>query len=248
MKAKKINILGIWLDMVDLNKAVDIAKDFIISEGAKAIVTPNAEIIMAAQKNEKLREALNAADLSFPDGIGVVIASKYLGTPLSERTAGFDLMMEIIRIAHKMGLSIFLLGGKPGVADEAARNIQRKFPGIKIAGTNHGYFSEDEEKIIIENINKSKPDVLLVAMGAPKQELFIIRYKNVMKTKIAMGVGGSLDVLSGRVKRAPVLLQKAGLEWFYRLVTQPSRIRRMGALPMFIFKVILSKGKGRNAL
>jgi len=248
MKSKKLDILGVFLDKVDLSQAVNIIKDFIITEGTKAIVTPNAEIIMAARKNKRLRDALNAADLCFPDGIGVVLASKYLGNPLSERTAGFDLMMEIIKVAQEKGLSIFLLGGKPGVADEAAKNIQTKYPGIKIAGTHHGYFSEHEEKIIIENINKCAPDVLLVAMGAPKQELFIMKYKSALRIKIAMGVGGSFDVLSGRVRRAPVLLQKVGLEWFYRLATQPSRIKRMGALPLFIFKVILSKGKRMNEL
>lgn len=243
MKPDKIDILGISLHMVSLCEAANIVKDFISTEGAKVIVTPNAEIIMQAQRNEELRQALNGSDLCFPDGIGVVLASKFLGKPLYERTAGYDLMMEILKIADEKALSVFLLGGKPQVADEAARKIKQNFSGIKIAGTHHGYFKKNEEAMIVERINNANPDVLIAAMGAPKQELFMMRYRNVLKSRVAIGVGGSLDVLSGNVKRAPEFMQKAGLEWFYRLVTQPTRIKRMSKLPLFILKVLLSKGK-----
>jgi N-acetylglucosaminyldiphosphoundecaprenol N-acetyl-beta-D-mannosaminyltransferase len=217
--------------------------DFLESPGAKIVVTPNAEIIMAAQRDKKLKDAISGADLCFPDGIGVVLASRLLGRPLGQRTAGFDLMMELLREAGDKKLSIFLLGGKPGVAEDAAANIKKKFSGIKIVGTHHGYFSESGEEKVVDIINKASPDILFVAMGAPKQEIFMAKNRDKLRCRVAMGVGGSLDVLSGKVRRAPAFMQKAGLEWFYRLITQPSRIRRMSVLPLFLLKVIFSKGK-----
>lgn len=239
----KIDILGILLDRVDYEKASQRVMEFLETPGAKIVVTPNAEIIMAAQKDERLKAAINGADLSLPDGIGVVLASKLLGCPLEERTTGFDLMMRLLKMAEERGYSVFLLGAKPGVAEEAARNIKKRFPGIKIAGTHHGYFDEAGEEKVVGIINEARPDLLFVAMGAPKQELFMARNRDKLNCRVAMGVGGSLDVLSGKVRRAPALMQKAGLEWLYRLLTQPSRFRRMGALPMFLVKVIFNRRK-----
>jgi N-acetylglucosaminyldiphosphoundecaprenol N-acetyl-beta-D-mannosaminyltransferase len=238
---QKIKIMGILLDRVDYDRALQKIERFLETGGPGVIVTPNAEIIMAARKNEKLKEAVNGADLCFPDGIGVVLAARIIGKSLYGRTAGFDLMTQMLDMAARRNLSVFLLGGKPGVAEEAAGNIKVKFPGIKIAGTHHGYFDENEEGEIIDMINKSGAHILLVAMGAPRQEIFMMKNRNRLHCNIAMGVGGSLDVLAGRVRRAPVFMQKAGLEWFYRLVTQPRRIKRMSVLPIFILEVILYK-------
>lgn len=246
----KINILGIVLDRLDYDEAVNRVEAFLESQGLKTIVTPNAEIIMAAQTDEELKNAVNSADLRFPDGIGVVLASKIIGKPLCGRTAGYDLMERILDMASRRNLSVFLLGGKPKVADEASANIKVRFLGIKIAGTHHGYFNDSEEKVIVDMINKSNADILLVAMGAPRQEFFMSKNRLGLRCSIAMGVGGSLDVLAGRVRRAPVIMQKAGLEWLYRLLTQPSRIKRMSVLPLFLIKVMLNKfGQfGRKAL
>ncbi|MDN5331894.1 MAG: N-acetylglucosaminyldiphosphoundecaprenol N-acetyl-beta-D-mannosaminyltransferase [Tepidanaerobacteraceae bacterium] len=238
---ERIAILGVYLNSVNYEIAIKKVIEFTKSDGLKIIVTPNAEIIMAAQKDKKLKDAINSADLSLPDGIGVVLASKILGKPLEQRTTGFDLMMMILEKARDEGLSIFLLGGKPGVAEGAAENIKKKFPGIEIAGVHHGYFDESEENEVIGMINEASPDILFVAMGAPKQELFMTRNRRKLRCKVAMGVGGSLDVLSGKVRRAPKIMQNAGLEWLYRLITQPSRFRRMSVLPLFLLKVIFHR-------
>lgn len=235
---ERMNILGVLLDQTDYQKAYRQTERFLDSSGNKVIVTPNAEIVMAAQKNPELRAALNSADLCLPDGIGVVIASKILGKPLAERTTGFDFMMKLLELANKRSLSLFLLGGKPEVAEKAGEKISSMFPNVKIVGVHHGYFSENEEEAIIDSINHAKPDILLVAMGCPKQEIFMIKNKSKMQFKIAMGVGGSFDVLSGNVQRAPQFVQNIGLEWLYRLIMQPSRLKRVGALPIFLVKVI----------
>ncbi|HHW03878.1 MAG TPA: WecB/TagA/CpsF family glycosyltransferase [Thermoanaerobacterales bacterium] len=238
---QKIKILGTILDRVDYDGALRKIEGFLKNSGTAVIVTPNAEIIMAAKKNEALKGAVNGADLRFPDGIGVMLASRIIGNPLFGRTAGFDLMMKMLEMAARRNLSVFLLGGKPGVAEDAASNIKARFPGIIIAGAHHGYFDESSEGRIIEMINGSGARILLVAMGAPKQEIFMIRNREKLKCSVAMGVGGSLDVLAGRVHRAPVFMQKAGLEWLYRLVTQPKRIKRMSVLPLFLVEVMLDR-------
>ncbi|GAQ25058.1 MULTISPECIES: WecB/TagA/CpsF family glycosyltransferase [Tepidanaerobacter] len=235
---ERMNILGVLLDQTDYQKAYRQAERFLDSSGNKVIVTPNAEIIMAAQKNPELRAALNSADLCLPDGIGVVIASKILGKPLAERTTGFDFMMKLLELANKKSLSLFLLGGKPEVAEKAGEKICSMFPNVEIVGCHDGYFGENEEIEVVNLINHTKPDILLVAMGCPKQEIFMIKNKNKMQFKIAMGVGGSFDVLSGNVQRAPQFVQNIGLEWLYRLIMQPSRLKRVGALPAFLVKVI----------
>lgn len=239
----KVEILNIFLDKVDYDDALDRVRDFLKAKETKIIVTPNAEIIMDAQKDSNYREIINSADMVLPDGIGVVLAAKILGNPLKTRTTGFDMMIKILQEANKNHNSIYLLGGKPGVADKAADKIKTKLSSIDIVGTSHGYFSEVEEENIVEKINKASPDFLFVAMGAPKQEFFMAKHKTRLGCKVAMGVGGSLDVISGNVKRAPVFMQKAGLEWLYRLIKQPSRIKRIGALPKFLIKVLITGRK-----
>jgi N-acetylglucosaminyldiphosphoundecaprenol N-acetyl-beta-D-mannosaminyltransferase len=236
----KIEILGVYLNSISYGEAIEIIKFYIKSKSAGIVVTPNAEIIMRAQTAGDLKRAINTADISFPDGIGIVIASKILKTPLSGRTAGYDLLMKMLQLAQKDKLSVFLLGGVQGVAQEAANIISRRYPNIQICGAEHGYFDESDEEQLLDDINKKAPDILIVGMGAPKQELFMTKYRSVLKCGIAIGVGGSLDVISGRVRRAPVFMQKAGLEWLYRLITQPARIKRMGVLPLFLLKAMFS--------
>jgi len=238
---ERINIFGVLLDHIDYNKACQRVEQFLQYYGSKVIVTPNAEIIMNARNNKDFIKVLNKADICLPDGIGVVIASRILGKPLAERTTGFDFMMKILKMAEKQDLSVFLLGGKPGVARKAAAQLKGMFPGINIAGTHHGYFKEEDEHKIIDIINDKKPDILLVAMGYPKQEKFMIESKQKLKFRVAMGVGGSFDVLSGNVSRAPVFMQKAGLEWLFRFITQPWRFKRMTVLPLFLIEVIIHR-------
>jgi N-acetylglucosaminyldiphosphoundecaprenol N-acetyl-beta-D-mannosaminyltransferase len=161
--------------------------------------------------------------------------------PLRERVTGIDLLEDILSQLNRTGQSIYLLGSKPGISERAAEEMIKQYPNLKIAGTYHGYFTKDEETEIIEQINRVSPDCLCVALGSPKQERFIYKYRGLLKTKVAIGVGGSLDVWAGELKRAPDFYRKFGLEWLYRLIQQPSRYKRMAALPVFMIKIILKR-------
>jgi N-acetylglucosaminyldiphosphoundecaprenol N-acetyl-beta-D-mannosaminyltransferase len=240
----KLYIFGIPIHRVDMRKAVEILKEYLKEDRIHLVATPNAEIIMMAQEDEEYKEILNETDLNVPDGSGVVFASKVFNKPLKERVAGFDLMMEFIRWAAFHDVSIYLLGAKPEVVESAKSNLERSYPSIKIVGVHHGYFDEKEEGKVIEDINAKSPDVLFVALGAPKQEKWIYKNKDKLKVKIAMGVGGSFDVIAGKAKRAPVIYRRLGLEWLYRLIKEPWRYKRMMALPKFAFKVIFARLKG----
>ena len=231
---EKIEILGIKIDNVNMDEAADMLEEYLSVDTCSTVFTPNSEILVEAVKDREFEGILNKGDLVIPDGIGVVIASKFYGTPFKERVAGFDLMIRLMEIANLRGSSIYLLGGKEGVAEEAAIKLTERYSGLKIAGTGNGYFGTDSEEKIIQDINSCNADILLAALGAPKQEKFIYKHREELKVKIAMGIGGSLDILAGRSKRAPVFYQKAGLEWFYRLIKEPKRIIRMMRLPKFI--------------
>ncbi|WP_334302865.1 WecB/TagA/CpsF family glycosyltransferase [Tepidibacter aestuarii] len=246
---ERINILGVPVHKVDMNEALNASSNFFDRDKKSVIVTPNSEIVMMAKDDEKFLNIIKEADLVIPDGIGLVIASKIIKNPLTERVTGIDLMENILNYCNENNKSIFILGGKPGVADKAVENIVKKYPNIKNSGAHHGYFKghhighegHDEEKEVIRKINEIKPDILFVAFGAPKQELWIQRYKDEVDTSVFMGVGGSVDVYAGEVKRAPEVYQKFGLEWFYRLVKEPWRYKRMMLLPKFIVQVIVKK-------
>lgn len=244
-----IKIFGTRVDKVSLDEAVNIVDEFLKKEGAKTIYTPNTEIIMEAREDENLKKILNNGDLIIPDGIGLIYASKIKKKPLKGRVTGFDLSMKMLEIANENGYSLFLLGGKEGVSKEAGENILKKYPNIKIAGYNNGYFKgahigypgHKEEIEVIEKINASNPDILFVGFGAPKQEKWMDLYKDKLNCKVLIGNGGTMDILAGKVKRAPEIYQKLGLEWFYRLVKEPSRIKRQMVLPKFMLKIIFGK-------
>ncbi|WAM33360.1 polysaccharide pyruvyl transferase CsaB [Caldicellulosiruptor morganii] len=240
-KKDSINILGVRIDCVNFRKAKEKCLEFLNSSSPHIVFTPNVEMIMLAQKDEKFKKILNSGDLNVPDGIGVVWASKYFGERLFERVTGFDLMMSLMPELEKHKKRVFLLGAKPSVAERAGENLLKTFKNLIICGTHHGYFSQEENEKVIDIINSSKTDVLFVAMGMKKQEEWIYKNRKKLNCKLIMGVGGSLDVLSGEVKRAPIIFQKLGLEWFYRLITQPWRFRRMLALPKFVLVVLKTK-------
>lgn len=231
---KKVEIVGIKIDNVNMDEAVGLLTEYLDSDMCNMVFTPNSEILLEAVRDREFERILNCGQLVVPDGIGVVIASRFYGTPVKERVAGFDLMTRLMSIADSRGSSVYLLGGKEGVAEEAAIKLTESYGNLRIAGTRNGYFEEDSEDNIINEINSSNADILLAALGAPKQEKFIYKHKDKLKVKIAMGVGGSLDVLAGKVKRAPKFYQKAGLEWFYRLLKEPGRIIRVMRIPKFI--------------
>ncbi|HOQ36902.1 MAG TPA: WecB/TagA/CpsF family glycosyltransferase [Acetivibrio sp.] len=231
------DILGIPVDNVSMDEALSKVKNFLGENRFHSVYTPNSEIMMAARRDPELKKLLCEADLLVPDGAGVVLASKILGRPLKERVAGFDLTNRLFDIAKESKTSFFFFGGKPGVAEEAVNNLLSRNINIEVKGIRNGYFSEDEEDEIINQINSSGADVLLVALGAPKQEKWIHKNRDKLKVKVCIGVGGTFDVLAGRATRAPKFFQEHGLEWLYRLYKEPWRFIRMMDLPRFILLV-----------
>jgi N-acetylglucosaminyldiphosphoundecaprenol N-acetyl-beta-D-mannosaminyltransferase len=233
-----INILGVNLDNVTINSAYDRIIDFLKGEGVCVVYTPNSEMIMSAYEQKNLMDVLNSSDLSVPDGIGVVYASRILKKPLKERVAGFDLAKLLLSKIPNTEYSVFLFGGAHGVADKAKENLEIDYPGIKIVGLHNGYFDVSEEDKIINEINESQADILFVFLGFPKQEHWINRNKDKLNVKVCMGLGGSLDIFAGQVKRAPYIYRRLGIEWLYRLIREPKRYKRMLALPKFGVTVI----------
>ncbi|MCL2201130.1 MAG: WecB/TagA/CpsF family glycosyltransferase [Oscillospiraceae bacterium] len=236
----RVNVLGIGFDNLSLEQSATLAFDKITSKEKTYAVTPNPEIVWLSRRNEALRSAINSAGLVLPDGIGVIYGAKILGTPLSHgRVPGIDFAAALFCKMAKAGLSVFLMGAKPGVAATAGENLAKTYPGLIIAGTADGYFTDSAP--IIEKINSSRPDLLLVCLGAPKQELWMAENLEKLDVPLCAGLGGSLDVFAGNVKRAPVFFQKAGLEWLYRIFKEPKRLARSVSLPLFILRVIVKR-------
>lgn len=238
----RINILGVQVDMVTIPEAADKIVEFLSEDKLHTVYTPNSEIIMEAYRDKAFSKVLNEADLLTADGIGVVYASKYLKKPLRERAAGYDIARLLLQKLNYTDHKLFLFGGKPGVAELAMENMKKDYPQLNIVGTRNGYFSEEDEDEIISQINESGADILFVCLGAPRQEKWIYEHKDKLKVKVAMGVGGSIDVFAGTVQRAPEIFCKTGLEWFYRLMKEPWRAKRMTDLPKFALTV-LKEGK-----
>lgn len=234
-------IFGVKIDNLDLEEAYQKFITMVQSERTSMIFTPNTEMVMAARKDLDFKDVLISGDLVIPDGIGLIYASKVHKLGLKERVPGIELMEKILGYCNKTRKSVYVLGSKPGIAEKACKNIESEFSKIKIAGFHHGYFSEDDEYKIIDKINEVQPDVLFVALGMGKQEKWIYKHRKILNTKVAIGVGGSIDVWSGNVKRAPKFFQKAGLEWLYRLLREPSRFFRMLVLPKFMIKVFTTR-------
>ena len=240
------HILGVKFNNVSHVEAVGLLECFLEEDKCHTVFTPNPEIVMAARKDPEFMKILNEADLVVPGGIGVVIASKFSKDKLKERVAGYDLVQGIFSKIKNQNCTVYFFGGAPGVALDAKQKMEKVHRGIKISGVSDGYFDEEKEKLIIADIKDKKPDILLVGLGAPKQEKWIYKYKDELPVKICIGVGGSFDGMSGKVKRAPNIFIKLGLEWFYRLLRQPTRFFRMLKLPLFLLVVIKEKLFGKN--
>lgn len=241
MKVKKVNILGVYFDAITMKEAVKRVIGFLNEEYLHTVFTCNPEIVMEAKNNESFLSIINKGDLVVADGIGVVIGSRILKHPLPERVAGYDLVQNVLNIIKDSDKKVYFFGAAPGVAKKAADNMIKKYPGLQIVGSHDGYFDEEEEKKILEEIRSLQPDLLLIGLGAPKQEKWIFTNKDQLNIKVAIGVGGSFDVMSGQIKRAPKLFIKLGLEWFYRLITQPTRFKRMMRLPIFLVDVFIHR-------
>ena len=239
---EKVNILGVNVDKTTHSEAVAKILRMLSEPGDHAVFTPNSEIILMAYKDPEFCEILNSADLLTADGIGVVYASKILRNPVPERVAGYDMACSVIDEIAKSGHRLYLFGGKPGIAEQAQKNLKEIYPLLNIVGTHDGYFAPEDEDAIIDDINAKHTDLLFVCLGAPKQERWIDANRSRLTCHVMMGIGGSLDVFAGTVERAPEIWCKLGLEWFYRLIKEPWRIGRMMALPKFGLTVLF-RGK-----
>jgi len=237
----RINVLGVGFDNLTMAEAVAEGMRLVCSEGMHYVVTPNPEIVEVCRENPEAMEAVNGADLVLADGIGVVKGAAMLGTPLKGRVPGIEFASALMEKMAREGKSLFLLGAKPGVADQAAENLKVKYPGLVIAGTHDGYFKDDAP--VVEAVQKSGADVVFVCLGAPKQEFWMRKNGAATGAHLLCGLGGSLDVFAGVVERAPKFWSDHGLEWFYRLCKEPRRIGRMMKLPLFLVHVNQEKRK-----
>ncbi|MCL6451770.1 MAG: WecB/TagA/CpsF family glycosyltransferase [Acetobacteraceae bacterium] len=237
MAPMRLHILGVPVDAVDLEEAAATVEGFCDRGGPHLVLTPNPEMVMRAQRHGALREALARADLNLADGVGVVWAARLLGLPLRRRVTGADLVVRLL--SQGAGRRRFyFLGARPGVAEEAARRARARHPGLEVCGTHHGYFSPHEEPRVVEGIRRASPHILVVGMGSPRQEEFLLRHLEELRVPVAVAVGGTLDVLAGSARRAPALLRRLGLEWLWRLAGDPRRWRRGLALPRFAGAVL----------
>ena len=246
---QKIDIRGIPVDNVNLDEAFSAVLSYTKSDEFHMICTPNAEIVQLCIDDADAAALIRRSDLIIPDGAGVVLASKILGTPLKAKTPGCELGERIAKEAGTHGLRVYFLGGKPGIAELAEEKLREKYPDFKTVGTHDGYFKKDGEEndAVIAAINEAAPNVLFVCLGVPAQEKWIdARRDRLPPVRAALGLGGSLDSYAGTMKRAPKIFIKLNLEWFYRLCCQPSRIGRMMKLPKFVFGTLLYRLTGKN--
>lgn len=239
--AERVNILGVDVDAVTMAEAVDVVRRAMDTRAGVMVATANAEMLMRATHDEELRHILNASALVVPDGAGTVWAARHLGHAMPERVAGYDLAQELLRCAPAEGRCVYFFGSAPGVAEKAKAKAEQLYPGIEIVGVRNGFFSPADNAAIIAEIRAARPDLLLVALGVPKQEKWIAAHLAELDVPVAIGVGGTLDVMAGVMKRAPHWMQRAKLEWLFRGLMQPKRAGRLLALPKFVLKVHASR-------
>lgn len=242
MGPEKETFLGIPADVVTRSEAARRILAMLAESHAHFVASVNPEICVAARRNPELRRVLLSAHLSTPDGVGIVLSSRLRGGRIRERVTGIDLMRDLIQAAAEEGHSVFLYGAARGVAAEAANNLQKDFPGLIVAGTHHGFVSPPEEAEVARIIASSGARLVFVGTGSPRQEMFAAKHGEATGARVLMVVGGSFDVLSGRLRRAPRICQTLGLEWLYRLYQQPHRLQRALVLPRFLY---LSLKEGR---
>lgn len=238
MNVKRIELLGVPVDCVSMDTAIDWAESMIKGDHPCTILAVNPEKVMRAQRDSILLDQLRSANLLIPDGIGVVLGARLLGLGHAERVPGAELMPKLCERAAAKGYTVFLFGASTEVNQQAVAALRDLYPGIRIVGSQHGYVKEKEMPSLIARINECQPDLLFVALGSPHQELWMYRYLPHLKVKVCQGVGGTFDVIAGRVRRAPKLFRSLHLEWFYRLASNPSRIRRQTALPIFAYRIL----------
>jgi N-acetylglucosaminyldiphosphoundecaprenol N-acetyl-beta-D-mannosaminyltransferase len=238
---RRVRVLGVGIHNCDEAEAVESIEAFLHEGPARLhqVCTVNPEFVMEARRNPAFRRLLNSVDLATPDGAGIIAAGRLLRRPFKGRATGVALVGHLAELSAREGYSLFLLGAAVGVADEAARELERRYPGVKIAGMYSGSPRDEDWPDILSLLEDSEPDILLVAYGAPRQDLWIDAHKAEMpgSVRLAMGVGGVFDYLSGRARLAPPVVRRVGLEWLYRLATQPWRWKRI--LRVFAFGALV---------
>ena len=244
MKPRRIEILGVPVDCLTMDRTVELAASVLTGHVPHSIVAVNPEKVIRARYDFRLREQLQRAGILIPDGIGVVIAARILGLGHPERVPGSELMPRLCELAARTGRRVFLFGAAPDVNERAGQVLQERYRGLMVAGVQHGFLRQEDMPDLVERINSSQAEILFVALGSPKQEDWIDRYLPQLNVKICQGVGGTFDVIAGRVRRAPAAFRAVHLEWFYRLVTNPQRLHRQTALPRFAFQVLKQRVMG----
>ena len=244
----KTEILGIQFDNLTREEAARRGAELLEEDCFHYVVTPNPEFILAAEGDGEFRAVLNGADLVLPDGIGVVYSARILGRPLQGRVPGIEFAEDMLACLNGTGGRLYLLGAKPGVAEEAGHRILERYPNLTLCGTQDGYFKDEEAALL--KVAAARPDLLFVCLGAPKQEKWMARWGRHTGARLAIGLGGALDVFAGSVERAPESWRKLGLEWAYRLKKEPKRIGRMAKLPLVLVKAAGERaregGKGKR--
>ena len=237
-----LKILSVPFAETNMEETVSWTNERIENSLSTFIVTANPEIVMHAKNDLNFHKVLCTADIITPDGIGIIYASKILGNSLKERVAGYDMLHALLEYRENKctPTKLFSLGGTQEVARAACEKLAKLYAHVQISGAHHGYFEKnsEEESNIVKLISKENPDLLLVGTGNPKQEEFIHRFRTELNATVMIGVGGCFDILSGKISRAPVIFRQLGLEWFYRLICEPTRIKRQIVLPIFVFQVL----------
>jgi N-acetylglucosaminyldiphosphoundecaprenol N-acetyl-beta-D-mannosaminyltransferase len=241
-----IELLGLKVNRLTMVEAIAEINSFVKERTPRHVVTADASMVILAREDKDLLRIVRSADLVTPDGAGILWASKLLGVRINNKVSGVDLVEKLCQQSSKDGLRLFFLGAAPGIAAAAAVKLTEKYPGAQIVGTRDGYFKAEEEQSVVAAIAETKPDVLFVAFGIPKQEKFIDCYKAALAVPVCIGVGGSFDVYSGLVKRAPLWMQNAGLEWLFRLWQNPKKISKVMTLPRFALLTLWARITGKN--
>ncbi len=236
-----VSILGINFSKLNLKETVNLIATKVSEDNNKIfhLITANPDIAVQIQDDPELKRISLEADLITPDGVGIVFASKLKSNPVPERVTGYDLFLECLEVGNEKGWSFYILGSDEEVNCKAAEYINKNHPSIKIDGRHNGYFKEQEENRIIQNIKDSKPDILIVALGSPLADKWIYKHKSELHAKVVFGVGGTLDVITGKVKRTPEMWKKLNLEWLHRRITQPSRKERQKKLKVFAYRAFI---------
>ena len=246
MDVRSVRILGVRVDRVTTAQTLALIEHFIAEGRPRQVATVNPEFVMRARRDVAFHQVLDESDLALPDGQGLLWAARLLGDPLPERVTGSDTVPLLAALGAQRGWRFFFLGAAPGVAEKAADILRAAHPGLLVVGAYAGSPDPAEEDEIVARVREVGPDLLFVAYGAPRQDVWIWRNKGRLGVPVCMGVGGTFDFIAGVTPRAPAWMRAHGLEWLYRLIRQPWRWRRMLALPEFTWRIILCKLGGTN--